>query len=341
MKKIIPALALAMLSVLTASAQTYHWKVLQLNIWQEGTMVPGGYDAIVNEIDRLEPDFVMLSEVRNYKNTRFCDRITASLAAKGKTYYSFFSNGAGVMSRYPITDSATVFEGQGEIYKLTTVVDKQTVVLYSGHLDYLNYAVYLPRGYDGVTWKKLPAPCTNLDTIMASNRASSRDEAITAFLQAAKADINQKHIILLGGDFNEASHLDWTAATKDSFDHHGMIVPWTCSEMLYSKGFKDSYRELHPNPVKFPGFTFPANNISVPVKQLAWAPDADERERIDFIYYYPQPGLKVVKSSVVGPTGSIVRNQREEENTKDPFIQPAGTWPTDHKGVLTEFIFRK
>ena len=29
--------------------------VLQWNVWQEGTMVPGGYDAIVNEIVRLQP----------------------------------------------------------------------------------------------------------------------------------------------------------------------------------------------------------------------------------------------------------------------------------------------
>ena len=45
--------------------------VLQWNIWQEGTMVPGGYEAIVDEIIRLRPDFVTLSEVRNYNNTNF------------------------------------------------------------------------------------------------------------------------------------------------------------------------------------------------------------------------------------------------------------------------------
>jgi hypothetical protein len=47
------------------NAQT-ELKVLQWNIWQEGTMVPGGYEAIVSEIARLEPDFVTFSEVRNY-----------------------------------------------------------------------------------------------------------------------------------------------------------------------------------------------------------------------------------------------------------------------------------
>lgn len=43
------------------NAQT-ELKVLQWNIWQEGTMVPGGYEAIVSEIARLEPDFVTFSE---------------------------------------------------------------------------------------------------------------------------------------------------------------------------------------------------------------------------------------------------------------------------------------
>ncbi len=65
------------------NAQT-ELKVLQWNIWQEGTMVPGGYEAIVSEIARLEPDFITFSEVRNYHQTRFCDRIITSLREKGK-----------------------------------------------------------------------------------------------------------------------------------------------------------------------------------------------------------------------------------------------------------------
>ena len=45
--------------------------VLQWNVWQEGTSVKGGYEAIVNEIVRLKPDFVTLSEVRNYNHSNF------------------------------------------------------------------------------------------------------------------------------------------------------------------------------------------------------------------------------------------------------------------------------
>ncbi|SPW32840.1 Uncharacterised protein [Elizabethkingia miricola] len=64
--------------------QTYSFSVMQFNIWQEGTQVSGGYDAIVNEISDRDPDFVTLSEVRNYNNTSFDQRIVASLKAKGK-----------------------------------------------------------------------------------------------------------------------------------------------------------------------------------------------------------------------------------------------------------------
>lgn len=71
------------------SQEQSEFTVLQWNIWQEGTKVTGGYDAIVDEIIRLKPDFVTFSEVRNYNNTRFCDRIVQSLKAKGETYYSF------------------------------------------------------------------------------------------------------------------------------------------------------------------------------------------------------------------------------------------------------------
>lgn len=91
------------------SQEQSEFTVLQWNIWQEGTKVTGGYDAIVDEIIRLKPDFVTFSEVRNYNNTRFCDRIVQSLKAKGETYYSFYSYDSGLLSRHPITDSLTIF----------------------------------------------------------------------------------------------------------------------------------------------------------------------------------------------------------------------------------------
>ena len=64
-------LLLFVLSQLTATGASETFRLLQWNIWQEGTSVKGGYEAIVNEIARLRPDFVTFSEVRNYHQSNF------------------------------------------------------------------------------------------------------------------------------------------------------------------------------------------------------------------------------------------------------------------------------
>lgn len=316
--------------------------MLQWNIWQEGTKVEGGYEAIADEIARLKPDFVTFSEVRNYNGTRFCDRIVRSLAERGETYYSFYSYDSGLLSRHPITDSLTVFpekDDHGSIYKMKAEVDGRKIAVYTAHLDYLNDAYYNVRGYDGSTWKEIPVPQT-VREVLEVNDTSLRDDAIRCFLDEARKDVAEGCIVILGGDFNEPSHLDWTRDTKDLFDHNGLIIPWTVPLLLDNAGFVDAYRDCHPDVLSCPGFTFPADNPLVPVENLTWAPKSDERERIDYVFYYPSPGLATTEALVYGPRGSICRSQRMEEQTQDPFLQPEGVWPTDHKGVWVSFHFR-
>lgn len=105
------------------------------------------------------------------------------------------------------------------------------VVAYTGHLDYTHYACYLPRGYSGVTWKKLEAPITDKAEIEKANKESLRDESIRLVIEDAKK--SDADFVILGGDFNEPSHLDWTEETKGLWDHNGAIVDWDCSKLLY------------------------------------------------------------------------------------------------------------
>lgn len=316
--------------------------VLQWNIWQEGTVVPGGYEAIVNEIVRLSPDFVTFSEVRNYGNTRFCDRIVNSLKERGQVYHSFYSEDSGLLSKHPITDSVTVFPlngDHGSIYRLVATCMGQEFAVYTAHLDYLDDAYYNVRGYDGSTWQKIPIPQTVAE-VLVRNDKSRRDDAIGCFLAAAAKDVAQGRVVLLGGDFNEPSHLDWTRETKDLYDHHGLIVPWTVPLMLDNAGFVDAYRQKYPDVLRYPGFTFPADNPLMPVERLTWAPDADERDRIDYVFYYPHPRLRLKDAAVFGPRGSIVKSRRVDETSADRFVLPLDVWPTDHKGVLVTFGWR-
>ncbi|AQX46714.1 endonuclease/exonuclease/phosphatase [Elizabethkingia meningoseptica] len=310
--------------------QEYSFTVMQFNIWQEGTQVAGGYDAIVNEIATREPDFVTFSEVRNYNNTAFNDRIVASLKEKGKTYYAAKGDDNGVLSKYPIKD----YSGFSAYHRLVTeIMPGQEIVIYSGHLDYTHYAVYYPRGYDPVSFKELPAPITAVDKIMEMNNSSKRPQQIQDFITRAKQDIIKGRIVILGGDFNEASHLDWTVKVKDMYDHRGVVATWSSTATLAKAGFKDSYRVMYPDEVNYPGFTWPA--------QSSWTPKADERDRIDFIFYYDNGKIKVKDSYIVGPKASVVRNVSTPETSKDRFSEPEGIWPTDHKAVWTVFTIRK
>ncbi|MFV0505349.1 MAG: endonuclease/exonuclease/phosphatase family protein [Bacteroidales bacterium] len=321
------------------SGKSQEIKVLQFNIWQEGTVVDGGFDAIVDEVLSSDADFVTFSEVRNYKNTRFNERIVAALKEKGAVYYSFLSDDTGLLSRYPISDSTATYplsNDHGTIHRLVAKVGEAEFAIYTAHLDYLNCTYYEVFGYNGCTWKE-QTPLLNVDSIIYRNNLSNRDEAIEAFLLAAQNDINKGRIVILGGDFNEPSLLDWTEECKNLRSHNGVSVEWPISKMLLDKGFKDSYRELYPNPLTHPGYTFPADCKSAPINKLTWAPNADERERIDFIYYYPNPKLILKDTKVVGPDGAISFSKRVPDDGQEDIIPPVGTWPTDHKAVLSSF----
>ena len=333
MKRSIISLCAALLFGLSAQSQT-DFTLLQWNIWQEGTSVKGGYEAIIDEIVRLKPDFVTLSEVRNYHNTNFSGRIVKALRERGETYYSFYSYDTGLLSRYPITDSLTVFpciEDHGSIYRLLCEAKGIKWAVYTAHLDYLNDTYYEIRGYDGSTWRHIPILRDSAE-IIRRNNLSKRDDGIRAFLRQAALDEKQGYRIILGGDFNEPSLYDWVASTRYLYDHQGLVISWPCTTMLHDAGYTDVWRSKWPNPLTHPGFTFPADNPDVPVNRLTWAPLGDERERIDYLFV-KGAGITVKDARIFGPEGSIAYSRRVSNPTHEPFIKPLGTWPTDHKGV--------
>jgi len=320
--------------------QAKNLKVLQINIWQEATMVNDGFNILVNQIIDLDPDLVTLSEVRNYNGKDFITRLTTALKQKGKTYYGQHSLSTGIISKYKISKQEVVYpleNDRGSILKANIQIGNKQIVLYSAHLDWLNYACYLPRGYDGTTWKKLEAPIVDSTLISANNRNSFRDEQIRKFIADASKEKEKGKIIIIGGDFNEPSYLDWQKNTKDIRDHKGAVVNWDCSILLEKAGYKDCYRELYPDPVVNPGFTFPTYNPLVDLTKMSWAPTADERDRIDYIYIYPNPGLKLKNIQIVGPSQSILYGKSAENDSEDKFILPKRGWPTDHKALLGTF----
>ena len=312
-------------------------KVLSLNTWHEGVSVPGGFNAIAEVIVQTQADIVVLVEIRNYDNTVFSNRIRDELKNRGETFFTFNSGkSAIILSKFPIITNPSL--STNSLSKSLIKLNETTsVAVYGAHLDYTHYACYLPRGYDGITWEKLPAPILDVAEILEQNKASRRDEAIDLFIKDAAIEKENGNLVILGGDFNEPSHLDWTVATKDMFDHNGTVVPWHNSVTLKSNDFLDAYRVKYPNPVTHPGHTWAAYNPRVPISKLVWTPEADDRDRIDFIYYNDDTRLNLEDIIIVGPSASVVKGQTVQETSSDKFLLTQVVWPSDHKGVLATF----
>lgn len=336
MKKFLSLFAYAVIALFAfqSSYADTSIKVLQFNVWKSGSAVSDGTDAIVKAIIQSNADIVSLNEINELS-----PKIVEALKKKGHDYYMSKSDISSILSKYPITDTAVIFPPK-KISKAVIKTPDGSIAVYSTHLDHTHYSCYYPRGYDGNSWKKMDKPILDVDLILKDTLASNRPKAIALVVEDAKKEIEQGNSIIVAGDFNEPSHRDWDDSTKHLFGHNGVTVPWPTTTTLENNGFIDAYRKQFPNPATHPGFTFPANNPAAKIEELTWAPDADERDRIDFIFYYPQANLSLNDAALFGPKGSIIKGKREKQDFKDPVIEPKQTWPSDHNAVIATFLLK-
>ncbi len=350
MKKVLFLFILCIICLKPDAKEKNFFTVLQLNIWHEGSKVPDGYQGILDVLDQANADIVFLCEIRNSDGNPFMTKILKDLKVRGKYYYGeTLGLSVGILSKFKPDEVVKCCIVPGDehraMLKATIPIAGRPICFYSCHLDYKHYECYLPRGYSGTSWKKIDAPVIDENIVLEANRLSYRDESIRAFIQDAQTEINKGHSVIMGGDFNEPSHLDWQSDTKDLYNHNGAVINWDCSVMLHQAGFKDAYREKYPDPVNYPGFTFPAGNKlaeEAKLEKLAWAPEVDERDRIDFIYYLPvNSAVTLQKTILVGPSETVLRGKIIGKDSKDKFFTSKGIWPTDHKGNLCTFKVKK
>ena len=122
--------------------------------------------------------------------------------------------------------------------------------------------------------------------------------------------------LLIAGDLNTPSHLDWTEDTKEL--HHNWAVTWPVTYILETvAGLTDSFREVFPSPRENPGTTWTTVNASEP------------QDRIDFIMY---------RSPQLVPYNSYTYCGSEPLGQAPNFTQ--NDYPSDHYAVVTNFYYR-
>lgn len=179
------------------------------------------------------------------------------------------------------------------------------------------------EGYDAVTNAMVSYP----------RFSSRRIDEIKGILGSIKAHMTETDDIpiVIGGDFNGDSDLDWTDVTKDVKGHHGLSIPWPEHIEMRKAGFTDTYRELNP----FPKSSTATNEI-LNVYGSSWATPGSWRNdgtcsanpnRIDFIYSK-------------GPKLKPVRSEMFQAAYHRPFEwhgKQYASFPSDHGFALTEF----
>jgi hypothetical protein len=232
-------------------------------------------DAVIEDVDA---DVVGVLESYN--------RLPEMAANAGYPYYNISLQ---ILSKFPILEPSGA-EGR---YAFIEVRPGQVVAFFNIHLDYVNYGPRALRHGHSVE-----------DVIAKENevRTSSLDEP----LRLMRDLIDRGYPVFFTGDHNEPSSLDWTEATAKAREDVDQAVAWPVSEAILEAGFRDTYREIHPDPVAEPGITHHGAG-----------------DRIDYVY--AAGPSQTLDSQLVGELGG-----RDVDLAYEP-------WTSDHRAVVSTF----
>ena len=235
--------------------------------------------------------------------------------AKGNKLRARWTQQAGqsTLSRHPITAQSP--GGSGIQVELPS---GEKVWMFNTHLWHYPYAPYqlMNVGYYQGDSIDPDTPDAELQAINSARIAHETE--INKVLWDIKSILSSGEPVFLTGDFNEPSHLDWTTESAQA-GLHPLKVSFPTSKQVTEAGLKDAFRELFPDPVTVPGFTWPAGTYpETPDSSVA-----DPEDRIDFIYF---TGEKVQ-----------VKNVQRLGETADTSDISFANYPSDHRAVLATF----
>jgi len=258
--------------------------VMTWNITHGGTIYGKkvGVDRITEVIKGVDPDIVILQETEK----------SGEMIADALGYYFFSrSPSLSVLSRYPFGKSYDIYlpETFGCI-TVNTENGKEIFVCPVMLSSKPNTNAYVMTG------KAVP------DTIIDREMETRGLQMRFILGELSSFSLNKNNTLIIAGDFNSGSHLDWTEKNKKA--HYGITVEYPASKMLEKENYIDTYRSIHPDETERPGIT--------------WSPFFKNtlQDRIDFIYY---------KGKALTPEKSFVT---------DSYIYD---FPSTHAAVVTVF----
>src|SRR5918996_1333566 len=186
--------------------------------------------------------------------------------------------------------------------RISETAERTNYPFYNTSLQILSkYPIHEPSGADGRY---------AFIEVRPGEVVASENEVRTSTLDIPLAQmqelIEQGYPVFFTGDHNEPSHLDYGAETVGTRDGIREAVPWPVSIAITEAGFRDTYREVHPDPLKDPAISH-----------------FGAEDRIDFLY--AAGPSETLDSRLVGEEGG--------EGVDDGF----DPWTSDHRAFVSTF----
>lgn len=284
---------LAGLVYLNLASETLEFRAMSFNIWRGGTQHQP-LSKTVEVIRTAKADIVGIQEPDE------------SLESLAKLLGWNRSDKASIVTKYPILSDWKVPGNRWGGAKIK-LPGGQIVVVYNDHLNPYPYGPYEIRDGKAKTQQE----------VEKVEQEAGRVDQMRRILDHNRSRGEDRLPVILVGDLNTPSHLDWTSRT--AFRNFGKMIVWPVTKMAADAGFRDALREVHPDALAKPAYTW---SPGYPVPKLE---ANDVMDRIDFVLVKGR--LKVLQAQIVGERGA------QSDIGFD-------LWPSDHRAVVATFRHR-
>jgi len=292
---------------LAAAGSAEELRVMTFNLWRGGDAGKQPLSQSAAVIRAAHADLVGFQETGGFERNGRRPNNGRLLAELLGWHYHEQGGSPGIASRFPLVTNTPGKHGI-------------TVRLPSGrpvwHFNvHLMHTPYQPYQLLSIPYGEAPFIKTAAEAVTEARKA--RGSEIEALLSELKPALATGEPVFLTGDFNEPSHLDWTAKAAQA-GRHPLAVPYPATAAIDAAGMQDTFRVVHPDEVARPGITWtPLTKPSDP---------KDHHDRIDFVFFAGR-GVTPTRCEVVG----------EARPAADLVVSP---WPSDHRAVVGTFALK-
>ncbi len=294
-------LTLVLLPAIGAASEL---RVMTFNLWHGGDAGKQPLSQSAAVIRAAQADLVGFQETGGFEKDGRRPNHGRAIADLLGWHYFAQGESPGIASRFPIVTNTP-----GKHGIVVQLPSGQRIHHFNVHLMHTPYQPYqllgIPYG-DGRFVK------TADEAVDEANRA--RGGEVAAALAELRPVLAAATPVFLTGDFNEPSHLDWTARAAQT-GRHPLAVSYPSTRAFVSAGLRDAYRLLHADEVAHPGITWTPLTKSDDPK--------DHHDRIDFVFFAGS-AVTARRCQVVG----------EAAPAADIVVTP---WPSDHRAVVGTF----